>query len=260
MIQCIRNAICLFLQQGLFPQGEFKAMLKFIILPSSLKQQIHFMYLLRREIGYYGLFCVNGGKWWQGKHTDIFGHQYSVFPHSFQTCLCTYRNIRWNSPSPGVLLPKPFLEMISGSRLWRCRLMDIAGLGDVFSVCQNVKVQRWSGVQKWLRTEGVSFYRMLWQVPEQVWKQCGKIEDSCPKTGRRVPFSFPLTCTQVQKNLKTLTLWLPLAIFFHLIPENIQIKMYIIIYLRRYNYSYCFVWVWNLMPHVKGIIQTEGAW
>jgi hypothetical protein len=46
--------------------------------------------------------------------------------------------------------------------------MEIAGLGDVYSVCQTRKSPRraesglyggWAGIQKWLRDQDVTFYR-----------------------------------------------------------------------------------------------------
>jgi hypothetical protein len=46
----------------------------------------------------------------------------------------------------------------------------------------------WVRILKWLREQDFSFYRlgldhrMLWQVPEHVWKLCGKIAEWCPKT------------------------------------------------------------------------------
>jgi hypothetical protein len=57
---------------------------------------------------------VSGGKWSEENHTDIFGHQSSIFPHSFQNCSGNYRNIRWDFPSPGGRRRRSAPEAISG--------------------------------------------------------------------------------------------------------------------------------------------------
>jgi hypothetical protein len=53
-------------------------------------------------------------------------------------------------------------------------------------------------------------HRMLWQVPEQVWKLCGKIKDWCPK------ISMHFSCLHLprftQKKTGNLTFCLPLVI------------------------------------------------
>jgi hypothetical protein len=57
---------------------------------------------------------VNGGKWRQEKHTDIFGLQSSVFSHSFQivqALVITYVEIFQVLAVEGdILLPMPFLD------------------------------------------------------------------------------------------------------------------------------------------------------
>jgi hypothetical protein len=59
------------------------------------------------------LFYMNGAKRRKGKHMDNFGHQSSIFPHSFQTCsdiYQTYNEIFQALAVEGdVLLPKPFM-------------------------------------------------------------------------------------------------------------------------------------------------------
>jgi hypothetical protein len=136
---------------------------------------------------------VNAGKWRQEKRTGIFGHQSSTFSHSPQTFSGSYRKygeILQALATGDVLLPKPFLHL--GRRL--CRQMDIAGLWDFFLFSKDVKVQggRVGAVRWWptprngfgsrtspaARFSKISSY--LWQVPEQVWGLCGKVEDWCP--------------------------------------------------------------------------------
>jgi hypothetical protein len=60
-------------------------------------------------------FYVNGGKWRQ-KHRGVFGHQSSIFAHSFQTCSGACHNVRWDFPSPGGTRWRPVPEAISGPR------------------------------------------------------------------------------------------------------------------------------------------------
>jgi hypothetical protein len=58
---------------------------------------------------------MNGVKWRQEKHTDIFGHQFSIFPQIFQACsdiFVTYDEIfQALAVKGGVLFPLPFLDL-----------------------------------------------------------------------------------------------------------------------------------------------------
>jgi hypothetical protein len=115
------------------------------------------------------IFYVNGGKLGPEKHTDIFGHQSSIFPHSFQTfqlLIITYDEIfQFLAVEGEVLLLKPFLDLGFDVVVIK---MEIAGLGGVFSVCQNRYSPRWvksglyggwGGDQKWFREQDVSLHR-----------------------------------------------------------------------------------------------------
>jgi hypothetical protein len=52
---------------------------------------------------------VNGGKWRQEKHTDIFGHQSSIFP-LVDSLVIINDEIFQTLVVEGVLLPKLFLD------------------------------------------------------------------------------------------------------------------------------------------------------
>lgn len=53
--------------------------------------QFH-VYTRRSQKLSFPIFYANVGKWRQEKHTDLFGHESSIFPHNFQTCSGTCHN------------------------------------------------------------------------------------------------------------------------------------------------------------------------
>jgi hypothetical protein len=107
------------------------------------------------------------------KSTHIFGHQSSIFPHSFETCSDTCHNIQWDFPNLGSRRRCPAPRVISGH--YPIHHMVPTRPPWTFTCLTNWKTIPESG-NFYLPGHGKSRC-MLWEVPEQVWKLCGRIED-----------------------------------------------------------------------------------
>jgi hypothetical protein len=141
-------------------------------------------------------FYVNGSKWGQEKHTDIFGHHSSIFPLSPQTSSGTCHNKRY-FPSPGDKRRRSATEAISGPRpthrtapnrpAWTSTcLADLKTTSrPVISIWrhrQSRGPEVASGAGCLLLPPGFEkSHRLLWQVPEQVWGLSKKIGDWYPE-------------------------------------------------------------------------------